>query len=274
MIPIFILGLVEIYFRLSPPAKGAERTLSSILFNYLEAPKPSQKVLVGSSIFAHFIDENFEGYTNLGFDGANALTGLKVLKESKDKPKVIVVEMGLNTLVQCQGVHQDLYQLFEHRRWTLLRRSILHCSRQENNWHSLFRTWIRNASTQKNVRGLVAPRPDWYRRALSEYLDRQIKRVAQGYYTREVVQSWLAQEKQLIDEFISAGVKVILLRCPEALEMRAARKLEYELEEKIFPRDVYMWMDPQADGEAWQTTDGIHLLRDETIRLLARLSNG
>jgi hypothetical protein len=241
------------------------------LFSYLEEPKPSEIVMVGSSIFANVIDEAFEGISNISFDGGNALTGLHIITEVEDVPEVIFVEMGLNALVQSQGPHAAVLKLFEERDAVLLRRKCLHSSRKENNLHLRFRTWVRNVSTGKQKRGLVKANPYFYERALGQYLHRQKERTVSGFYDREVVQIWLKDQKVLIDGLVERGSKVVLVRSPEAEEMREVRAHEYEVEEKVFPKDQYNWVDPQTWDGSFGTSDGIHLLRDDSMRLLSKL---
>jgi hypothetical protein len=267
-LPLVAVLVLECWARNFPPPPEGERSLRSVLFHYLEQKKPSNIVLVGSSITANIIDEDFEGVTNLGLDGANALTGLKIISESGDLPKLVIVEMGLNTLIQSRGLHQEIYQMFLDRCWTLWRREWLYCTRRENNLHLRLRTWVRNQSTSKNVRGLLASTPSWYQRALGQYVDRQRRREAQHFYESENVKLWLEQKKQLIDCLRQKGVKVILLRSPEAEELRAFRSAEYAMERAMFPPDQYEWIDPQLKGLEVATTDGIHPLREDSIRLL------
>lgn len=281
-IPLLMLMSLELFFRLTPDKTGAERSIRSVFFRYLELDQEAPIVLVGSSITYNMIDEEFSGIFNLGFDGANALTGLKIIRELKRKPKVVVVEMGLNTLAQSRGLHKGIMEMFEDRDWTLLRRQLLYSSRRENNLHQAFRTWVRNRGTAKTSRGLVAPKEQWYKRALGQYLDRHRKREASGYYDRNELGEWLDMQKKMIDDLRASGVEVILLRAPEAEELRRARAEEYEREERYFPKSDYRWLDPQSKRSGFATTDGIHLLRDDSIRLLAwikkkieaRLDNG
>ncbi len=268
MVPFLMLLAFELLSRHFPPGPGQERSLHSVLFAYLEAPKPSSVVMVGSSIFANVIDEEFPQVTNLGFDGANALTGLEILRQSGDRPRVVVVEMGLNSLAQSRGLHRALMDLFEERAAVLLRRSWLHASRRENNLHQRLRTWVRNRSTAKRVRGLNHADPVFYKRALGQYVHRQKQRTESGFYERQELMQWLQQQKDLIDALQKDGIKVLLLRSPEAEAMREARRHEYEIEEKFFPKGQYRWLDPQASGASFASRDGIHLLREDSMVML------
>lgn len=269
LIPLVMVLVFELLSRRFPPGPGQERSLHSVLFTYLESPKPSSVVLVGSSIFANVIDEEFPGVTNLGFDGANALTGLEILTQSGDRPRVVVVEMGLNSLAQSRGLHRGLMDLFEKRTEVLLRRRWLHSSRRENNLHLRLRTWVRNRSTAKKERGLSHADPVFYKRALAQYVHRQKQRTENGFYERQELKRWLQQQKDLIDTLQKDGVKVLLLRSPEAQAMREARRFEYEVEQAVFPIDQYRWLDPQASGISFASRDGIHLLRRDSIVMLA-----
>lgn len=260
--------IAEVATRCWPASLGHERTLRSVLFNHLESDSSDGVVMVSSSIFANVIDEALGGVSNLGFDGANALTGLRIIQENGNVPRVIFVEMGLNSLAQSRGVHQGIFEMFEERNWMLFRRSLLHASRRENNLHSRLRTLVRDLSTDKKVRGITKVNSAFYDRALAQYLHRQKQRDQAGYFHRKDLERWLQEQKKLIDDFISQGVKVVLVRPPEAESMREARAGEYEIEKQFFPATKYDWLDPMMDQGPFLTSDGIHLLRDDSIRLL------
>ena len=264
--------MLEWVLRPWPEQTTQTRCLRSVLFSYLEGEKPSPVVMVGSSIFANFIEEEVDRpIVNLGLDGANAATGLEILKRVGDRPEAVIVEMGLNSLGQSQGLHLEVLEWVESSHWTLWRRKWLHLSRRENHLHGLLRTKVRNEGTDKKVRGYDRVDPTYHRGALANFIDRQKRREAGGYYEREEMKAWLLAQRQRIDELMAAGVKVLLVRCAEDAPLHEARAMEHALELEHVPLDRYPWLDLNQEPGPWTTTDGIHPLREPSIRALKRM---
>ena len=99
------------------------------------------------------------------------------------------------------------------------------------------RTIVRNKTTNKQTYALEYMGDEWYQRALEMYISRQEKRIENGYYRDDEMAELLQEKKALIDEHIHAGVKVYLVRSPEAKALYKVRQEEYEIEEAVFPKD-------------------------------------
>lgn len=270
-IPLLLIITFEVLCRSLPKNPSNERSLRFILFDYLENKQENPALLLGSSVFANYIHEVFPSITNLSFDGANAYTGLEIIYREKQVPKVLFIEMGLNSLYQSHGLHKDLIKSYEQKYWTLLRRKLLHSSRKENNLHLLSRTWIRNMSGKKEKRGYEKVYPQRYEKMLSRYILRQKQRYKTKYYESQRFKGLLQKQKKLIDHFIKNGTQVFLVRSPEAKEFSDIRKKEYAIEEKVFSRQQYQWIHFTPSHERYPTTDGIHLTRNASIQVIHKL---
>ncbi len=260
----------EFIFRTVLNDISGEKSIRSVVLNFLDKGKNRDIIFVGSSVFYDLYDDSEKVY-NLGMDGANAYTGLEIMRRENVLPVVIFVEMGINAIMQSDGLHKEVMNLFKNRENTLLRRNVFYCSRKENNALLIIRTLARNVLTSKKERGLEYISDSHFKRALGMYVNRQETRVEKGYYENEKVVEYLKRKKELIDYFIEKGVIVYLVRAPSHDDMHRARLLEYEIEENIFPHNHYNWVNEDNAFVHKKTTDGIHLLREDSKRFISEL---
>lgn len=262
VIPLLAFVSAELSLRHNPPQVEVQRTNRRILYEFFELPTIPMRVLLGSSIFYEFAPAGPSTF-NLGFAGGNAYTGLIILRDSNKIPETIFVEMGLNSLLQCDGAHEGVMTLYDSINFSLNRRELFHLTRREYNFHQLLRSWARGYSGKASS-GNAWGSQEWHDRALASYIDRQKKRYQQGYYKRDRVKELLQKEKTMIDDLVEKGCRVFLVRPPEAGEYYKVRQREYAIEEMVFPKNQYHWIDLNRPDLDFQTSDGIHLVYEDS----------
>jgi hypothetical protein len=246
-------------------------------------------VMVGSSLAANLnIKHIGEGVKSVALGGRSSQTGLEIVKRSKSKPRILLVEIN-DTIVR--QVDSELLDSLYHPIFYWMRQ-YLPMLREEYRPVSVFINYLKTRSKQnkKLMSGEAQDSlegrnvtPGLSQKAIQTTVDIQSKPLS------EKDAETMKQEADLIKNQIAeikknTGAKVVLFDIPLESRVNATlrKKQVRELAKKLFPPDRFEWLPPPKERE-WRTYDSIHLigsdardfsefLRDNTI-LDLRLKN-
>jgi len=225
-------------------------------------------VIVGSSLAANLNVKHIgEGVKSIALGGGASQTGLEIVKRSKSKPPIVVVEIN-DTIIR--KIDADLVDSLYHPIFYWIRQ-YLPMMREEYRPVSVFIDYLKSRSqqylnlsrekldslearnltpelSQKGIQMIV----DVESKPLSEKDAENIKKEA------EFIKSQIAEIKK------NSGAKVVLFDIPLESRVNAAirRKQVRELTKKLFPSDRFEWLPPPPPRE-WRTNDGVHLIRSD-----------
>jgi len=246
-------------------------------------------VMVGSSLAANLnIKHIGEGVKSVALGGRSSQTGLEIVKRSKSKPRLVLVE--INDTIMRQIDSELLDSLYHPIFYGM--RQYLPMLREEYRPVSVFINYLKSRSKQnKKLMSREAldslegrnVTPELSQKAIQATVDIQSKPLSEKDAKN------MKQEADLIKNQIAeikknSGAKVVLFDIPLESRVNATlrKKQVRELAKKLFPPDRFEWLPPPKERE-WRTYDSIHLigsdardfsefLRDNTI-LDLRLKN-
>jgi hypothetical protein len=246
-------------------------------------------VMVGSSLAAHLnIKHIGEGVKSVALGGRSSQTGLEIVKRSKSKPRIVLVEIN-DTIIR--QIDSELLDSLYHPIFYGMRQ-YLPMLREEYRPVSVFINYLKSRSKQnkklmsREARDSLEARnvtPELSQKAIQATVDIQSKPLSEKDAKN------MKQEADLIKNQIAeikknSGAKVVLFDIPLESRVNATlrKKQVRELAKKLFPPDRFEWLPPPKERE-WRTYDSIHLigsdardfsefLRDNTI-LDLRLKN-
>ncbi len=246
-------------------------------------------VIVGSSLAANLnIKHIGEGVKSVALGGRSSQTGLEIVKRSKSKPQIVLVEINDTILRQ---IDSELLDSLYHPIFYWMRQ-YLPMLREEYRPVSVFINYLKTRSKQNKklmsreaVDSLEGQNvtPELSQKAIQRTVDIQSKPLS------EKDAETLKQEADFIKNQIAeikknSGAKVVLFDIPLDSRVNATLRIKQvqELAKKLFPPDRFEWLPPPKERE-WRTYDSIHLigsdardfaefLRDNTI-LDLRLKN-
>jgi len=246
-------------------------------------------VMVGSSLAANLnIKHIGEGVKSVALGGRSSQTGLEIVKRSKSKPRLVLVEIN-DTIIR--QIDSELLDSLYHPIFYGMRQ-YLPMLREEYRPVSVFINYLKSRSKQnKKLMSREAldslegrnVTPELSQKAIQATVDIQSKPLSEKDAKN------MKQEADLIKNQIAeikknSGAKVVLFDIPLESRVNATlrKKQVRELAKKLFPPDRFEWLPPPKERE-WRTYDSIHLigsdardfsefLRDNTI-LDLRLKN-
>jgi hypothetical protein len=226
-------------------------------------------VIVGSSLAATLnVKDIGEGVKSIALGGGASQTGLEIVKRSKSKPRLVLVEIN-DTIVR--PINSELLDSLYHPIFYGLRQ-YLPMMREEYRPISVFIDSLKSRSKQNlklmtrealdslEARNLT---PELSQKAIQTTVDIQSKPLSEKDAKN------MKQEADLIKNQIAeikknTGAKVVLFDIPLESRVNATLRMKQvrELAKKLFPPDRFEWLPPPKERE-WRTNDAIHLIRSD-----------
>ncbi len=225
-------------------------------------------VMVGSSLAANLnIKDIGEGVKSIALGGGASQTGLEIVKRSKSKPPIVLVEIN-DTIVR--KIDTELIDSLYHPIFYWLRQ-YLPMMREEYRPISIFVDFFKSRSKQNQKmtrealdrlegRNLT---PELSQKAIQSIVDIQSQPLSEQDAENikkeaEFIKSQLAEINK------NSTAKVVLFDIPQESRVNAAirKKQVQELAKKLFPSDRFEWLPPPKERE-WRTNDGVHLIRSD-----------
>ena len=246
-------------------------------------------VIVGSSLAANLnIKHIGEGVKSVALGGRSSQTGLEIVKRSKSKPRIVLVE--INDTITRKIDSELLDSLYNPIFYWM--RQYLPMLREEYRPVSVFINYLKSRSKQnKKLMSREAldslegrnVTPELSQKAIQRTVDIQSKPLSEND-AKTIKQEADLIRNQIAEIKKNTGAKVVLFDIPLDSRVNATLRIKQvrELAKKLFPSDRFEWLPPPKERE-WRTYDSIHLigsdakdfsefLRDNTI-LDLRLKN-
>jgi hypothetical protein len=227
-------------------------------------------VMVGSSLAANLNEKHIgEGVKSIAFGGGSSKTGLEIVKRSKSKPQLVLVEM--NDVDFLRKIDSELLDSLYHPIFYWMRK-YLPMFREEYRPISVFINSLKSRSQPNQER------------MSREELDRLESRNVNPKLSQKAIQTavdnesiplsekdaeTIKQEADLMRNQIEEikkkiGAKVVLFELPRESRVNTTLRITQvrELAKKLFPPDRFEWLPPPKERE-WRTNDGIHLIRSD-----------
>jgi hypothetical protein len=227
-------------------------------------------VIVGSSLAAN-VNEKYigEGVKNIAFGGGSSKTGLEIVKRSKSKPQIVLVE--LNDVDFIRKIDADLLDSLYHPFFYGLRK-YLPMLREEYRPVSIFINYFKSRSQQKLERMSRKELDSLESRNVTPKLSQKAIQTAVENESKPLSKKdaeTIKQEADFIKNQIAEikkniGAKVVLFDIPRESRVNATLRMKQvrELENKLFPSDRFEWL-PFPEDREWRTNDGTHLIRSD-----------
>ena len=226
-------------------------------------------VIIGSSLAANLnVKDIGEGVKSVALGGRSSQTGLEIVKRSKSKPQMVLVEIN-DTIIR--KIDAELLDSLYHPIFYWLRQ-YLPMLREEYRPVSVFINYLKNRSKQnKKVMNREAldslegrnVTPELSQKAIQRTVDIQSKPLSEKdakdmKQEADLIKSQIAEIKK------NTGAKVVLFDIPLESRVNATLRIKQvrELAKKLFPPDRFEWLPPPKDRE-WRTYDSIHLIRSD-----------
>jgi len=256
-----------------PASEGVTQRQNSIVRaqRYVYQDESDLKmVMVGSSLAANLNEKHIgEGVKSIAFGGGSSKTGLEIVKRSKSKPQLVLVEM--NDVDFLRKIDSELLDSLYHPIFYWMRK-YLPMFREEYRPISVFINSLKSRSQPNQER------------MSREELDRLESRNVNPKLSQKAIQTavdneniplsekdaeTIKQEADLMRNQIEEikkkiGAKVVLFELPRESRVNTTLRITQvrELAKKLFPPDRFEWLPPPKERE-WRTNDGIHLIRSD-----------
>jgi hypothetical protein len=226
-------------------------------------------VIVGSSLAANLnVKDIGEGVQSIALGGGASQTGLEIVKRSKSKPRIVLVEIN-NTIIR--KIDSEFLDSLYHPIFYLLRQ-YLPMLREEYRPISVFIDSLKSRS-KPNLKLMTREALDSLegRNITPELSQKAIQTIVdvESQPLPEKDAEIFKKEAELIKTQIAeinknSGAKVVLFEIPLESRVNAAirRKQLRDLANKLFPSDRFEWLPPPKERE-WRTNDGVHLIRSD-----------
>jgi len=226
-------------------------------------------VIVGSSLAANLNVKHIgEGVKSIALGGGASQTGLEIVKRSKSKPPIVLVEIN-DTIVR--KIDADLLDSLYNPIFYWLRQ-YLPMMREEYRPVSVFIDYLKSRSSQQYINVSKEKLDSLEARYLTPKLSQKGIQMTVDVESKPLSEKDaenIKKEAELIKTQIAeihqnSGAKVVLFDIPLESRVNAAirRKQVRELAKKLFPSDRFEWLPPPKERE-WRTNDGIHLIRSD-----------
>ncbi|QJD77571.1 hypothetical protein [Spirosoma rhododendri] len=227
-----------------------------------EASATADTLIVGSSMSERLHTEQIapQGY-NLSFSGLSALEGLYLIQQSGHVPNVLFVE--INSIARQTPTTLDLTKLTDPAERRI--KKWLPFLRQKYQPVGVFKAVLRD--WQQGAGKTVAPESAF---RLDTTLQQRMVRQLQGEMSRPISAEGTAipfkKALAYLSQLRQQGTTVILFEMPinARLENLLAPRTIRQYADRYFPAPAYQHIALPADS--FRTSDGIHLLYDESVR--------
>lgn len=274
LIFLFLMSLYQVLVsgRVLPSSEG----VSLIQNNIVKAQRyvyqdnsDLRMVMVGSSLGANLnVKDIGEGVKSIALGGGASQTGLEIVKRSKSKPAIVLVEIN-DTIVRKIDV--ELVNSLYHPIFYGLRQ-YLPMMREEYRPISVLVDSFKSRSKQsmkpiaREVLDSLEGRnltPQLSQKAIETTVDIQSKPLSEKDAKNMKLEADLIKT-QIAEIKKNSGAKVVLFDIPLESRVNGAIRMKQvrELAKQLFPPDRFEWLPPPKERE-WRTNDGIHLIRSD-----------
>ena len=226
-------------------------------------------VILGSSLAANLNVEHIgEGVKSIALGGGSSKTGLEILKRSKSKPPIVLVEIN-DTIVR--QIDAELIDSLYHPIFYWMRR-YLPMMREEYRPISVFINSLKSRS-QQNLKRMTREEldslegrnltPELTQKAIKNTVEINSKPLSEKD-AKNMKEQADGIKNQIAEIQKKTGAKVVLFDIPLESRVNATLRLKQvrELTKKLFPPDRFEWLPPPKERE-WRTNDGLHLIRSD-----------
>ena len=226
-------------------------------------------VILGSSLAANInVKDIGEGVKSIALGGGTSKTGLEILKKSKSKPPIVLVEINDTILRQIDVELLDsLYHPIFY--WMC---KYLPMMREEYRPVSVFMDSLKSRSkqnlklmTRKELDSLEFRNlsPELWQKGIQMTVDTQSKPLSEKD-AKNMKQEADLMKNQIAEIKKNTGTKVVLFDVPLESRVNATLRIKQvrELAKKLFPPERFEWLPPPKERE-WRTNDGTHLIRSD-----------
>jgi hypothetical protein len=226
-------------------------------------------VIVGSSLAANLnVKDIGEGVKSIALGGGASNTGLEIIKRSKNKPPIVLVEIN-DTIIR--QIDADLLDSLYHPIFYWMRQ-YLPMMREEYRPVSVFINSFKSRS-QQNIKMMTREKldslegrnltPELSQKAIQTTVDIQSKPLSEKD-AKNMKQEADGIKNQIAEIKKNTGAKVVLFDIPLESRVNATLRIKQvrELAKKLFPPDRFEWL-PSPKEREWRTNDAIHLIRSD-----------
>jgi hypothetical protein len=256
-----------------PASEGVTQRQNSIVRaqRYVYQDESDLKmVMVGSSLAANLNEKHIgEGVKSIAFGGGSSQTGLEIVKRSKSKPQIVLVE--INDVNFLRKIDAELLDSLYHPIFYWMRK-YLPMMREEYRPVSVFINCLKSRSQPNQERMSREELDSLETRNVTPKLSQKAIQAAVDYERKPLSKKELETIKQAADFMINqiaeikrnTGAKVVLFDIPRESRVNATLRIKQvqELAKKLFPPDRFEWLPPPKKRE-WRTNDGVHLIRSD-----------
>jgi len=227
-------------------------------------------VIVGSSLAANLnVKDIGEGVKSIAFGGGSSKTGLEIVKRSKSKPQIVLVEM--NDVDFLRKIDAKLLESLYHPIFYWMRQ-YLPMLREEYRPVSIFINSLKTRSQQNQERMSREEldslegrnvNPEFSQKAIQTAVDNESIPLSEKD-AETIKQEADLMRNQIAEIKKNIGAKVVLFEIPRESRVNATLRVKQvqELVKKLFPPDRFEWLPPPKERE-WRTNDGTHLIRSD-----------
>jgi len=227
-------------------------------------------VIVGSSLAGNLNEKHIgEGVKTIAFGAGSSKTGLEIVKRSKSKPQIVLVEM--NDVNFLRKLDSELLDSLYHPIYYWMRQ-YLRMLREEYRPASVFINSFKSRLQQnlermsrKELDSLESRNvtPEISQKVIQTVVDNESKPLSEKD-AETMIQEADLMRNQIAEIKKNIGVKVVLFEIPRESRVNATLRMKQvrELAKKLFPPDRFEWLPPPKERE-WRTNDGIHLIRSD-----------
>ena len=228
-------------------------------------------VIVGSSLATNLNEKHIgESVKSVAFGAGTSKTGLEIIKRSKTKPQIVLVEVNDNNLLR--GFDSELIDSLYHPIFYWMRQ-YLPMLREEYRPISVFINSFRSRLYQNLERMSREELDSLESRDITPKLSETaiqaaVDRGSKPFSEKEVEtmeQSADLMRNQIAEIKKNTGAKVVLFDIPRESRVNATLRIKEVRElwaKKMFPPDRFEWLPPPKKRE-WRTNDGTHLIRSD-----------
>ena len=274
LIFLFLMTLYQVLVsgRVLPSSEGVSLIQNNIVkaqrYAYQDG-SDLKMVMVGSSLGANLnVKDIGEGVKSIALGGGASQTGLEIVKRSKSKPAIVLVEIN-DTIVRKIDV--ELVNSLYHPIFYGLRQ-YLPMMREEYRPISILVDSFKSRSKQnlklmtREVLDSLEGRnltPQLSQKAIETTVDIQSKPLSEKDAKNMKLEADLIKT-QIAEIKKNSGAKVVLFDIPLESRVNGAIRMKQvrELAKQLFPPDRFEWLPPPKERE-WRTNDGIHLIRSD-----------
>jgi hypothetical protein len=228
-------------------------------------------VIVGSSLATNLNEKHIgESVKSIAFGAGSSKTGLEIIKRSKTKPQIVLVEINDNNLLR--QLDSELIDSLYHPIFYWMRQ-YLPMLREEYRPISVFINSFRSRLYQ-NLEGMSREQldslesrnitPELSQKAIQAAVDRISKPFSEKE-AETMKQAADLMRNQIAEIKKNTGAKVVLFDIPRESRVDAGLRIKEVREvwaKKQFPPDRFEWL-PFPKKREWRTNDGTHLIRSD-----------